>query len=257
MSSSPLASHLISLVSAVPLLAVWIVGIVVALARWWKHPSVSALLAGALLALLVLSLTMRLGSFLIIQSSQQPGQSPQTTGLYLGILAIAGSLIRTGAWAAVLVALFGWRPLPGERPAAAPWQFSILGLMGVTLAVAVLCGFARWLVFWLGESAAHLIQMVDDIPLFVCWIVGLGLAIWRWKRHPQVSLLTVLGIGTFIANTVIWQIAWITITTGGRFGWASALGVFSVLVATASWVLLIAAVLRDREAAVGPPATVL
>jgi hypothetical protein len=256
MSSSPLASHLISLVSAAPLFVVWIVGIVVALVRWRKHPSVSALLAGALLALLVLSLTTRLASFLIIQSSQQPGRSVQATGLYLGILAIAGSLIRTGAWAAVLVALFGWRPLPGERPAGAPWQFSILGLMGVTLAVAVLCGFARWLVSWLGESATHLIQLLDDVPLFVCWLVGLGVAIWRWKRHPQVSLLAVLGIGTSIANTVIWQIVWITVTTGNRFGWIPVLNVFSALAAATGWALLIAAVLHDREVAVGPAATV-
>jgi hypothetical protein len=247
MASSPLASHLIALIISLPLYAVWVVGILVALARWQKHPSVSGLLGGGLAAMLVTSLTLRLGSLWIIESMRQAGQSVSTSSFYLGILGITGSLVRTGAWIAFLVALFGWRLRPGEKAGESPWQFSILGLMGVTLAVAILCGVARWLVVWLGESAAHLIELVDDIPLYVCWLVGLGLAIRRWQRHPAVSRLAVMGIGIHAANTVIWQVVWIALISSHSVGWAPALNAFAVLGAVAGWWLVIAAVLRDRE----------
>jgi hypothetical protein len=171
-----------------------------------------------------------------------------TAGLYLGILTIVGSLIRTGAWIAVLVALFGWRPVADEKLAPARWQFSILGLLGLTLAVAVLCGVARWLVIWLGESAAHLLQLVDDIPIFVCWLVGLAVAIRSWRQHPSVSLGAVLGIGLIAAIALTVQVGWLVlVTTSGYVEWVRILDVLITLVASAAWCLIIAAALRDRE----------
>jgi hypothetical protein len=247
MASSPLASHLISLIIATPLFAVWIVGIVLALARWRKHPSVSALLAGGLMSVVVLMVGRRLG-IAIILNSLPPGQNASVIALDLGILGIASSLLGAGAWTAVLVAVFGWRPLPGATMSGPPWQFGILALLVVTLAVAVLFGLARWLVLWLGESAAHLIQLVDDIPLFVCWLVALAVAIRRWKWHPRVSLLAVSGIGIHIVNTIVSQMVWIIVSSGGgSVNWILALNVLGLLAAATGWAIVIAAVLRDRE----------
>jgi len=41
------------------------------------------------------------------------------------------------------------------------------------------------------------------LPMCVVWLVGMWLAILRWRRHPQVSLLALLGFGMEI---VFWLV---------------------------------------------------
>jgi len=48
-----------------------------------------------------------------------------------------------------------------------------------------------------------LMQMLWLIPTFVVGIVGLVLAITKWQRHPQASLLITLGLGVLLTAAVL------------------------------------------------------
>ena len=37
-------------------------------------------------------------------------------------------------------------------------------------------------------------QLATSLPLLIAWLVGLILAIGRWKKNPRVSLLTLLAL---------------------------------------------------------------
>jgi hypothetical protein len=233
---------------------VWIVGIILGLVRWRRHPQVSALLVAGFLGLLVLSISQRLGFFWIVHVPRS-GQSAQAMSVQLGILGIAFLLLRAVAWTAILIALFGWRQ-PGKHSLrSTPFQFSILGLMGLTLVVAVLCGILRWLIALLGESAVFLLQWIDDIPLYACWLTGLGVALSRWKRHPQVSQLAVVGLGLNLATSVLWQVYWTWQMWSQNFNWADVIGVASILLTGIASALVLCAALgwrREAGAAASP-----
>ena len=235
--------------------AVWLVGIAIALARWGRHPRVSAIIVASLAGLLVLNVAHRVGSSWIIHRARSAGQPIASIGVYLGILALVTSLLRAGAWGAVLVALFGWRPAPPGIAATQPrFQFSIRGLMILTLAVAVLCGLVRGLIFWLGESAAFLLNLIDDVPNIVCWIVGMRVALRRWPAHPEVSKFALFGIWIRLLTLVFWQVAWLVLVTSLRPRPINLLAVPLTVLSASAWVLILIAVFGWREAAAPPQA---
>jgi hypothetical protein len=247
MSGPTLWSWLLDL-SVLPIYAVWLVGIIVALVRWSRHPQVSAIVAASLVGLLVLNLAMRVGSSMIISAAQSSGQPLASIGVYLGILGVATSLLRAGAWSALLIALFGWRPAAAQSASLPAFQFSIRGLMFLTLAVAVLCGIGRGLIFLLGESAAFLLNLIDDVPLIICWIMGMRVAVRRWNAHPQVSQLAVLGICIQLAVLVLWQVWWITRLTVQDFPPPTYLvSSLLALVSVGGWVMILVATFGWRE----------
>lgn len=47
-----------------------------------------------------------------------------------------------------------------------------------------------------------LVQMLWIIPSFIVGIVGLVLAVSKWSRHPQASLLVTLGISVLLISAV-------------------------------------------------------
>jgi hypothetical protein len=249
MSASPWWTWILE-ISMLPLYAVWLAGIVVALARWGKHPGVSALVATSLAGMFLIYLAQRLGSQYIIVNARTGGQPVASIGIYLGILGVAATLLRAGAWAGILVAVFGWRR-SRQDVAAAPFQFSIRGLMILTLAAALLCGLLRGLISWLGESALFLLSLIDDIPVMVCWIVGLRLAIVRWPAHLEVSKFAILGFGLSLGALVVWQALWMALAVTQSSAPIRLLALPVTLVSTAAWVLLLIAAFGWREAGAG------
>lgn len=247
--SSPSLWSWLSDLSVLPIYAVWLVGIVVALIRWGRHPQVSAIVAASLAGLLVLNVGTRIASSMIISAARRGGQPLASIGVYLGILGIAASLLRASAWIALLIALFGWRQSAPQTSGLPAFQFSIRGLMILTLAVALVCGLGRGLVLWLGESAAFLLNLIDDIPLIICWIIGLRIAIRRWPVHSQVSAFALWGICIQLATLFAWQVVWFS-----RPAMQNLLGtyLFSALltmISAGGWVLILIAVLGWREVA--------
>jgi hypothetical protein len=206
--SSQTLQILASIAWSLPANIVAIVGIVLAMLRWRRHPTVSAILVASLATSLVSGLAFRIT--VVILADQRGGGYDNTINLVLGSLGILLAVIRTVCWSALLVAIFGWRT-GSNGSSSVPLQFSIRGLIVVTFAVAVLCSLGRWLVGILGESAPVMIQFVDDLPLVTCFGIGIWMAIARWPSHPWVSFLAVwsftLGIAVMLVPQTIILIA--------------------------------------------------
>ena len=61
----------------------------------------------------------------------------------------------------------------------------------------------------------HLLRVfVEQIPIDVIWIVGIVLALRRWPRHPQVSLLILIALGLELARSVGGTLAWYWLNLG-------------------------------------------
>jgi hypothetical protein len=86
-----------AILTQAPVYLVWLVGIILALANWKKHPSVSLV---ALIGFVVLVL-LALGTQII---TVHHGVNWTQVGV-----AFLEALIRAGAWGLVLAAVFGWR----------------------------------------------------------------------------------------------------------------------------------------------------
>jgi hypothetical protein len=97
-----------------PVLLVWLVGLVLAIVYWKRHPRVSLL---ALIGLAGLFIANVLGSLvslwlpLIVEQTGLPG-GMQQYALINAIRTIAGSLISAVFWVLVIAAIFGGRRKP-------------------------------------------------------------------------------------------------------------------------------------------------
>ena len=101
-----------------PLFLVWLVGIVLAVTRWQRHPKVSML---ALIALVLTLLETIISNFLSIWLPimlTEQGTSATQIGTIFGIWRFIASLVGAVIWGLVLAAIFRWRdelipPVPG------------------------------------------------------------------------------------------------------------------------------------------------
>lgn len=101
-----------------------------------------------------------------------------------------------------------------------------------------------------------LTQYVIQIPIFVILIVGIVLAISRWERHPQVSLLALIGLGILLLQRLVGGFlnVWLPMrmTTGTMsvtsMGWLmSARNLISALLAAVAYGLIVTAIFRGRN----------
>ncbi len=102
---STLGMYLIQL----PVLIVWLVGGVLALVHWRRHPRVSLL---ALIALGVFFIQMLVGTYLSIwlpMTLVRQGMSAAQMGLIMMARGVVQSLVSAVAWALLIAAVFGWR----------------------------------------------------------------------------------------------------------------------------------------------------
>ena len=247
--SSSFSPLLISLAALLPMYAVWMVAIIVALVRWQRHPHVSAIVIVSLAGLLLLSIIQRIGNSLILDEMLRGGQRSMSAGVYFSILNLVSMFVRTAAWAAILVALFGWRPMDLSEKARRlePFQFSIRSLMIATLGVALLCGLIRGLVFVLGERAAFLIGLIGEVPLIVCWLIGIWIAISRWSAHPAVSKLAIIGFSVNFGIILLWHVCLSVITSLLMVELAGVLGFATSILTAIAWSLILTAALGWRE----------
>jgi len=90
-------SLLVAILTQLPVYLVWLVGVILALVGWRKHPSVSLV---ALIAFVVLSLLA------LVTQIIAPRQG---VGWGAAGIVFFEALIRAGVWGLVLAAIFGWR----------------------------------------------------------------------------------------------------------------------------------------------------
>ncbi len=110
--SSPfddLAPLLTMLVGYLPLFIAWLVGSVLCILRWRRHPMVSLL---ALIAFVLFALEAFIGRclwFWLWQRYHDSGWSNTQFSSALSVLVLARSGVTAVGWILILVALFGWR----------------------------------------------------------------------------------------------------------------------------------------------------
>jgi hypothetical protein len=99
-----------SIVMSMPLILIWVIGIVLALSRWRRHPRVSLF---AIIAFSVFIVSVIVVSILTARATtammSSPNLSVNETIPVLGIIVIIQQLISAVAWAFILGAIFGWR----------------------------------------------------------------------------------------------------------------------------------------------------
>jgi hypothetical protein len=236
-----------SLAWGLPAVVVMIVGIVLAIGRWQRHATVSAFLVAGLATMLICWLAFHIAMPILVSSLS--GTSVDSLILLLGVLGILMALVDTLSWGALVAAVLGWRSVPDGSPPA-PLQFSIRGLIALTLAVALMCGLGRVMIGNVDEAALPLVQLVDDLPATVCLGIAIWIAVTRWQRHPAVSHLAIwafaLAIGVSILPQLLWM-AGIELIGSSSLLFCLINIIFSIATAT-SWALTIAAALgwRDR-----------
>lgn len=229
---------------SLPGMCVWTVGLIVAINRWNRHPRVSALIVGSLAVMIAATLAYRIGTTIVFETLRSAGQ--WRFGLYVITLELAMAGVRTACFAAMIVAVFDWRPTAeGTYPAA--WQFNIRGLVRLTVAVAFLCALGRAAAGRLGDVSPQLLQLVDDIPVYACLTIGMWLATARWARHPQVSQLALFGLGLSLVTSVVGQTVWLSILP-----WSNSRSLIPLMnlgltgCASLAWVLILCAALGWR-----------
>jgi hypothetical protein len=89
----------------IPLLAVWLVGLVFALVRRRRHSRVSLLAAVGLVIFIGRAALVPVASYVALRRASDAAE----LGLSQGIIGIVSALVATAGWMLILIAVFGWR----------------------------------------------------------------------------------------------------------------------------------------------------
>jgi hypothetical protein len=98
-----------------PLYLLWMVGIILALVRWQRHPKVSILAGLAFLILIVNGMASTMTMAWLpgyLQSAQN--YSAEQLGQVLSVVRVFFNLVSAVAWSLILVAIFGERNRRGS-----------------------------------------------------------------------------------------------------------------------------------------------
>jgi membrane protein YdbS with pleckstrin-like domain len=87
----------VAILTQTPVYLVWLVGVILAIIGWKKHPTVSRF---ALIAFVILFLLAMVTLLIAAHNGVKVGHPG---------IAFLEALIRAGAWGLVLAAIFGWR----------------------------------------------------------------------------------------------------------------------------------------------------
>jgi hypothetical protein len=104
-------------------------------------------------------------------------------------------------------------------------------------------------------------------PSLIVWLVGIGLALARWRRHPRVSLLSLIAFAVLIVATTTGRflITWLPLTmqesgwTMAQIGSASvAISAATTMVNTLAWILVLCSIFgwragQQQQSFVAPP----
>jgi hypothetical protein len=102
---SPIGFPGLAILAQIPVLIVWLVGIVLAVARWSRHPRVSLI---AVIGLAILAVQAVLSSFVFpwLQVALMRSMAFPRMGLLATVAQAFGALVRALGWGLVLAAVF-------------------------------------------------------------------------------------------------------------------------------------------------------
>lgn len=93
-----------------PLYAVWLVGIILCMKRWERHPGVSLVAMIAFSLLFFESLVGTLVSYSLPSIlAEREGMNSADIGPILHLVWFGLTLVHAGLWGVVIAAIFGWR----------------------------------------------------------------------------------------------------------------------------------------------------
>lgn len=101
--------------------------------------------------------------------------------------------------------------------------------------------------------AGYLVQ----IPVFLVWLAAIILAVIHWRRHPRVSLITLIAFGMFFVAALVGTalISWLPLALHERGLPGSQMGNVVIianflrgLFDAVAWILLVAAIFGWRRA---------
>lgn len=98
-----------------PVILVWLIGLVLSLVYWRRHPTVSLVAIIAIMGFLVISLISTYVSTWLPMTLRERGWSIGQIGIALTARGIISSLVSAVLWGLLLAAIFGWRNGPGGR----------------------------------------------------------------------------------------------------------------------------------------------
>ena len=101
-------------------------------------------------------------------------------------------------------------------------------------------------------AGLFLTNYVYQVPVFIAWLIGLLVAISRWRRHPRPSLLIVIALAIFFLRALIGPaLSWSVVHSDlGLENAGMVQGLISLLfalVAAVAWILLLVAALGWRS----------
>lgn len=114
MSVESLLSLLPFLIFQVPLALIYCTGVILAVVRWKRHPTVSMLCSIAFVSFLG-TVLIHSGQQVWIAISLRREESPADMRIVLTALGVLSSLLTILGWATLLPAIFGWRSARQEQ----------------------------------------------------------------------------------------------------------------------------------------------
>jgi hypothetical protein len=97
-----------------PLLLVWLIGLIISLVTWRKHPQVSLLAAVGFGIQLLQSTAWMLFFYWITSQRGAFGWSAENMSLILGIANLIQTSLSAIAWVLIILAIFRWRYQPNR-----------------------------------------------------------------------------------------------------------------------------------------------
>lgn len=101
-----------------------------------------------------------------------------------------------------------------------------------------------------------LVVIAGSTPVIIVWVIGIGLALSRWRRHPRVSQFALIAFVGMIVVTVASRILnlWLPLMMRDR-GWENVqigqislvVGMASTLISAVAWTMVICAVFGWRD----------
>lgn len=244
-AASSLNLLLVTLVRYAPTLLVFLVAMILAVARRHRHPAVSNVLLASLATMVFVMLVQTAVYMWIFNSGAAGGTSAATRGIYMSIAVLAVLPFRIGTWMGMICAVFGWRHAHADKGTSAQRpQFSIKALLAITTLAALLLGLGRVAIAAANLLPADLAVLLDDIPVILALLVGIWLGISRWPAHRKVSALAIAGFAMTLALLLTSQLLPLWLARSGQF--SSIFQGVLFLLSPVPWIFILAAAFASR-----------
>jgi hypothetical protein len=107
--TSNVSIYVATLLPLLPICVLWLVGIVLALVMWKRHPGVSLVVLLACVLLLVTLIAGQIASTWVMQAQKDGGWSISQVGLVMAIVSWVRVTLSAIGYGLLLLAAFGWR----------------------------------------------------------------------------------------------------------------------------------------------------